>query len=456
MTHSRKSAVRRTRSPHPGVVLVRPDATHPNWRARFRDPDTGKVSKPPLAGLTTAEARRDWAIRKSKTLAKRQMDLEAGAHRATGTTLADATGNYFKDHPQLRPKTLEVYQAAADKLAAWAERARVRTADDLTGPKLVAFRAELVKEPRHTRAKGGKRGQMRATDKPRSPHTINRELRSVRTILGYVRKLGLLPYVTGDDLRDSLQRLSAGTERVDYRKPAELRALLEAALRHDADVFKATRSEHAKGQPGATLRHEPIAPFVACVLLTGMRFGEAIDLEWRQVDLEALDNEGRTVGEIHLSSATKTKKARTIGLEVSPALRKLLAALHLKASDKKGSVFGVTRDAANTALRRLLAEYGAPAACNWQALRRTAGTFLTNSPGIFGAASAYRSAKQLGHSVAVAEKHYVDVARGISREARDLESAMQISAELKRVTDSISSLARAAKYGRLGLPRTTA
>ncbi len=36
----------------------------------------------------------------------------------------------------------------------------------------------------------------------------------------------------------------------------------------------------------------------------------------------------------------------------------------------------------------------------WQVLRRTCGTFLTNAPGIFGEASAYRSARQLGHSVA--------------------------------------------------------
>jgi integrase len=206
-------------------------------------------------------------------------------------------------------------------------------------------------------------------------------------------------------------------------------------------VFKATRAEHAgKRDPGTTQRYTPIAPFVAAVLLTGMRFGEAIDLEWRHVDLEALDNEGRTVGEIYVTAASKTHRARTIGLEVSPALRKLLAALHLKAEDKKGSVFRLTRDAANTALRRLSGEYGAPAGAGWQALRRSAGTYLTNAPGIFGAASAYRSAKQLGHSVAVAERHYLGLVRGIPRDARTLEGAMQIEAEVQRVIDSVPRL----------------
>lgn len=439
------SAARRRRGPkHSGVVLLKPDpARRIGWRARYVDPDTEQVTKVSLdPALTTNELREDWAVRRAKAIAARRLELEGGAHRATGTALSAATDQYFKDHPQLRPKTLEVYQAAALKLNDWAARARVRSADDLTGPKLIAFRAELVREPKRGRAKGGKRGAMKATDKPRSPHTINRELRSVRTILGYLRKLALLPRITSDDLKDGLQRISVGTDRVDYRKPAELQKLLEAAMRHDADMFKATREEHAGKRPiGSTLRHVPIAPFVACVLLTGMRFGEAIDLEWRQVDLDALDNEGRVVGEIHLSSATKTKKSRTIGLEVSPALRKLLAALHLK-SDKKGSVFSLTRDTANTALRRLQREYGAPAGAGWQALRRTAGTYLTNAPGIFGAASAYRSAKQLGHSVQVAERHYVDVARGIPRDARTIEAAMQIEQQLIALIGSAALPAR--------------
>lgn len=75
----------------------------------------------------------------------------------------------------------------------------------------------------------------------------------------------------------------------------------------------------------------------------------------------------------------------------------------------------------------------APEGSNFQALRRTCGTYLTNAPGIFGSASAYRSAKQLGHSVQVAEKYYVDVARGIRREARTLEAAMQIEEQMKKV-----------------------
>lgn len=434
---------RRTRSPHPGVVLLRPDATgrHPHWRARYIDPDSGRSVKVTIdpVGAPTAETRRDWAIRKSKALARRRIELEGGAHRATGTTLSDALDRYYEDHPQLRDGTRGVYERATDKLKAWAEAAGVRSADDLTGPRVTAFRAALVKAPRGTSAAGGKRGARKATTEPRAASSVNRDLRAVGTVLGYLRKLGLLPHLSSDDLRDSLEKLAESLERTDYRKPHELQKLLEAALRHDAETFVATREEHAGSKPrGTTARYQPIAPFVAAAMLTGARFGELVDLDWSRVDLEALDHDGKIAGEIHVTAASKTKRARTIGLEVSPLLRKLLAAMHVR-SGGKGSVFGLTRGEAKAAEKRLRKEYGAPAGTGWQALRATCGTYLTNAPGIFGAASAYRSAKQLGHSVIVAEKHYVDVARGISREARTLEAAMQIEPQMVKVINRIGS-----------------
>ncbi len=421
--------------------MLKPDPERRiGWRARYTDPDSGRTVKQSLdAQLSTTELREDWAVRKAKALARRRFELEGGAQRTTGTALEAALKRYFEDHEHLRPKTLEVYRAAADKLTAWAAKTGLRSADDLTGPRLVAFRAEVIKERRRTRELGGKRGAMKATTETRSPYTINRELRSVSTVLTYCRRLGLLPRLTADELADGLKKLSTGTHRIDYRKPHELQKLLEAALRHDADTFTATREEHAGKRPlGTTPKHVAIAPFVAAALLTGMRLGELIDLGWDQVDLEALDNDGKVVGEIYITAESKTHRARTVGLEVSPALRKLLAALHMKTGGR-GSVFGLTRGEAHAAERRLRADYGAPAGCNWQALRRTCGTFLTNAGGIFGASSAYRSAKQLGHSVQVAERHYIDVARGIPREARTLEAAMMIEDQMKAVIAAVGA-----------------
>lgn len=36
---------RRKRSPHPGVVLLRPEGDHVSWRARYVEPDSGRLVK---------------------------------------------------------------------------------------------------------------------------------------------------------------------------------------------------------------------------------------------------------------------------------------------------------------------------------------------------------------------------------------------------------------------------
>src|SRR4051812_31687030 len=106
------STKRRHAIRHRGVVLLKPNPKRRiGHRARWEDPDTGKTAYMTLAGLTTDEARREWASRKSAALAKRRMDLDAGAPRKTGATLAAAIGRFYEDHPHLRERTVEVYQA---------------------------------------------------------------------------------------------------------------------------------------------------------------------------------------------------------------------------------------------------------------------------------------------------------------------------------------------------------
>ncbi len=83
------------------------------------------------------------------------------------------------------------------------------------------------------------------------------------------------------------------------------------------------------------------------------------------------------------------------------------------------------RDVAESARKRLVKEYGAPG-FSWHDLRRTCGTFLTCAPSIYGAASAFLSAKRLGHSVVVSEKHYAG-ATTIAPEHKTLEATLGIA-----------------------------
>jgi integrase len=400
-------------------VLVKPDPKRRiGWRARYKDPDTGRTVWESLEPeLRSADARQDWAVDKSNALAKRRLELEGGAVRATGTGLGAALARYFDDNPNLRPGTVGVYRRASDRFAEWCARHGVKSADDVNGPRLVAFKGWLQRLPLRASEAGAKRGARRDTDKRREPASVNRDLRAIGTILTHLRRAGLLPHVTGDALSDALRKLSGSVERIDFRQPPELRALLDSAARHDAATFAATRDEHAgKRAAGTTPRHKPIAPLVVAAMLTGMRLGELVGLAWERVDLDAK--------QIHIGAESKTHRARTVDLVVSPALVRMLSARRPKHA--VGSVFGLTYGEAKAAEKRLRGEFGAPAGCGWQALRRTCGTFLSNAPGIFGAASAYRSAKQLGHSVVVAEKHYVGVVR-IGKKARTLEAAMGVA-----------------------------
>ena len=441
---------RRTRSPHPGVVLnkrVLPSGAT-QWRARYRDPDTGKQVDVTLnqSALGTAEARTAWAKQKAKAIAKRAMEIEVGAVPVLQqTTLTEALDDFLASAgSRLRPATVATYRVSAEKFAQWVRsEPRLRYTDDLTRARLAAFRRDLIGAKKQVARSGGRQGQRKDTERQCNPVSVNRDLASLKAILNQWRVSDLLPMLGKDDLSDVLKPLPVPVEQPDYLLPAQIEAVLRGALRHDAAVYRETREEHAgRRSRGTTLRHAPIAPFAAFLLLAGCRRGEALRLRWPDVNLDALDHEGKAIGEIRLRAQdTKTNRARTIGLEVSPALRLMLLGLQeLDDTDGRGFVFGGARpytpSMVEKARQRLLADHGAPT-FDWQVMRSTCGTFLTNAPGIFGASAVYRSARQLGHSVAVAEKHYLGVHRGIPREARTLEAAMQVEEVVSAILRSV-------------------
>lgn len=449
---SRPVRKRRKGKAHRGVTLIRPnEKARTGWRARYVDPDLEKTVWETLdAALDTVELREDWAARKAKGLALRRLELMGGAPRAVGTGLASAMKRYFDDHPRLSDETLTLYRSATNKFLAWATKAGLESVDDLDKGKLVAFSAMLAKEPKRVCKPGGRRGERATAKAMRSAYTVNRELRSIGAALRYLRRLGFLPKLSSDDITDGLQKLKAQLKRIEYLKPQELQQLLGAAVKHDAETFAGTRAEYAGELPkGTTRKYEPIAPVIAAALITGLRVSHLLALEWSDIDFDAPDDSGKAVGEIIPQGGSATKRTGLIGLEISPGLRRLLAAMKLQ-SGGRGKVFRLTESEGKAALKRLTTKkddngktltYGAPPASTWQTFRKTCGCYLTNAPGIFGSASAYRSARQLGHSVQIAERYYVNVVRGIPKSARTVEAAMQITKQLERVIEAVTSVA---------------
>ena len=162
---------------HPGVTLVKPEPARERidaktgkvkrsgamgWRARFTDPDSGKTVKRALdRSLRTKADREDYACRLSDQLARRRLDLESGASKATGTPFADAIQRYYNAHPNLRPKAVTAYKAGTDKLLCFAKEHRIRTVDHLDRRKLMLFREQIVNEPKRYNAARSRRGANR-------------------------------------------------------------------------------------------------------------------------------------------------------------------------------------------------------------------------------------------------------------------------------------------------------
>jgi integrase len=452
------------RNPHQGVTLIAPSGEHKAWRAKWRDPDDGRqiAAKLDALAVPTAEARRGWAIAKAKQIAKRKLDIEHGADPVQGSDLEDAVKDFHKSAAnRLRESTLALYKLATDEFVSWAHSRGIRSTRDLKAPRLHNFHDYLLAQRKSDYVRGGSRGQRKAGTGRLSAATINWRLRAVKALLNKLREAGKVP-LTSDAITASLKATKGDQDAIVYLKQHECQQLLAAASRHDAATVR-TRE-------GLTLpRYEPIAPLVATVMLGGFRVSEALALRWEQVDLDVLDADRKPRGAITLKGeGTKTKKGRVVSLEVTPQLRALLAAMKERRGER-AYVFGQAGDvpmpkpAAEAARRRLVGStppskrkaeplrkrkelpvgYGAPPSFSWQALRATTATFQCNAPAVFGSAAAFKSAKRLGHSIAVSERFYADEL-SVSRTATTLEQAMGVEDLMAQVIADASAGAREA------------
>jgi integrase len=401
------------------AAILSPSGRH-GWRVEWRDPDTGKIRRRtiPAELARTKSGRERFRAHVEREANERRIDLDRGATRKSGTAIADAVERYYAQ-ADLANETS--YRLATGHLVEWYERAGVGSCDDLDAGTVWRWREHLIAG----RKKNGER---------RAKSTIDTRLRKAGTALLYMHRAKLLPKISRDEIAEACAKTKTRTRErpKPILEPAELRDLFAALELHDADTYGEVRAEHGvKGTPGRPRRFDPLAPFFAFALLTGMRREELLGLTWKDVTLK-----GDGSIDVHEGIA-KAGRPRTLWLDKTPAARRLLATRKLQAGSK-GPVWPFSEDEVNQALKRLRKKYGAPDHFDLKALRRTTATYLTNAPGIYDAASIYHSTEQLGHSIETAKKHYLGRVRNISPEARDLETALEINDEVAHVVDMMT------------------
>lgn len=343
-------------------------------------------------GLTNDDLRRRWAIAKLAELRKVRAAVELGGGAAARVTIAQSQADYIDRAANLRTRTNR--KPALDGIAEYLNDQGVRQVADITGPALAAW-ANHVRRPSNPHAIG----------------TRNQHLSVVAAWLRSCHELGQLPRVRSEDIKAATRRQKAPRDPIEVLQPAQVRDLLRACLAHD----------EAEG--------EALAPLVLLTLLTGMRYAEAAELDWSEVDLEAKA--------IRLpSSRVKTKVARAVTLTECPAAAELLGALRLRGG--AGRVFRLTRDDAERMRRRSLSKY-TKVVWDWRMLRRTCGSAIVCA-GLLGPGSAFLAAKRLGHSVTIAERHYLDALPDLPRDATTIERALGIEAEAKAIVRSVAGV----------------
>ena len=365
--------------------------------ARFTDPISGKQRQQSLdvLGLTTAKQRELWAIAKLAELQLLREQIALGAVQVR-VTVEQAQCEYLDGYGNANTRVAKLPALAS--FAEWVAGKGVVDVQDVAAPVIAAWCDHV--------------------HRPANPHKVgtrNLHVSVIAAWLRWCRRRGMLPRVTGDQIRDGLRRKKAARDPIEVLAPAELRALLRSLLASDA----------AGERP-------QIAPFALLVLLTGMRFGEARGLTWPEVDF---DGKVLRLG----SGRVKTQAARVVTLAETPAALELLRVLRLQRGNSLGRVFvDIHRDRIEVNRKRTVRRYDAPR-WTWHMLRRTCGS-LVCSAGVLGTASVFLVAKRLGHSVQVAERHYLGTFHNLPRDVQTIEAAAGIEDLAREIVRTVSDV----------------
>lgn len=452
-------ADKRARMPYYRAVFLSP-ASGKEVTIKVDSPELDRIVATPVPKTASERTRRQERI--GRILAewgrRKRLDLDAeklkpASAKPSGKSVDEARDRFFEDKKELRKSTRTDYMSAIKMFTRWCTESKT-TLDTLDVDRLRKFRSWCYDQPMRRQMTGHKRGIQEAREgSRRSPWTINSDLSGASIFLHFCLRMKYLPLIAMDEIEYGLERYDTEPVAIDYMRPAQLKVLLVAAERHDAECFEMTREEKARGKKGGTLRYTSIMPLIIGAILSGMRLAELCLVTFKtHLNLYATDFDDNEVGEFKLKAhETKTKRARDVTFEVSPILKRLVEVLD-RLHSGKGTVFGVTKDEAETAMRRLRDEFGAPKNFSWQLLRKTCDTYLNCAPGIYGAraglfapaqiggsafAAAAESGDRQGHTQKVARDFYIKIVKGMPKDATTLEAAMGLESVIKAYIDGL-------------------
>lgn len=388
----------KAKAKHRGVRLIKPspDHGHRAWRLGWTDPDSRKARFRNLtdAESLTADTRRDAAVAQLETLKHRRHELKLGAnpHKHGDVLLVDAIEQFHTTFgAQMRERTQQNYRRLTGYFVEWCARAenRYRYTRQLTRGALRMY--------------AGSRVAVKVDGAIRKPTTINNELKTLGAVLRELRSMELVG-LSSDDISLGLKPLTEDVTPGAFCTTPELFEILGGCAGFDVDPH---RGPYARRALPATL----------FMLLTGLRPKEAVGIGWS--DVTVVNGHPRIKVRAEVS---KTRRERTIDTAHSP----LLAYLVSDHAGRTGLILGGNTDSLFNLRRTLSVDYSTT--FDFKTLRRTCGTYLTCAPSIFGAASVYLTAKQLGHTVEVAQKYYLGVVT-VPVEATTTEAAMGLVTE---------------------------
>lgn len=415
-SHSTNPPKRSPRSPHPGVVLIPPHPTLARrrvWSMRWYDPDTKvrRAQRIPTAHDTVAgqKVALKVAIDKSNAIATRALELQLGAEPELGHTVVSEIAIYLDEarrtvdkHGRLTsPITIARYTVALETFRAW----------------LAAQRIYRLKQIKHTDVSGFRASRIAVRKRDgsaRKNSTINQDFKAVGQMLRQAQARGRLTTLTPAQLAGGLERLTEPDPNPRCLTPEEIRATLRAAVAYD---------------DAARLGQARMAPVIAVALLGSFRRGELAEMQVGHVLLDTTTH-GERMDLIDLpKEISKTGKQRDVpATGYSPRLAELLRVL---VSDREPDerLLDAEYDAIGCAMAGLI-ELGAPADLTTKTLRSTCCSYCLPLPG-----DLKRKAARAGHTLAIAERHYLALPRGIVASAPSLEIAMECDAELATLID---------------------